>query len=163
MLLNYSFVFVRGLAMLWGHSLKGRPFNRCQWILISVSQPYSNPPVATSLNNRMLYCQGIVLTFPPWIWNRMRSSSGDGSFFLSGNMRSPIKIIIWVNELLHVLLLYSNKITGWNISLHLSIEYRQLSKLLLSLQKLSKKLSLHAEAGRRTSNEKSLIGLRLLY
>ena len=159
----YSFVFVRAgnvmRTQFEGPSFQPLPMN----LDLSLSAMFKPTSGAIPLNNRMLYCQGIVLTFPPWIWNRMRSSSGDGSFFQSGNMRSPIKIIIWVNELLHVLLLYSNKITGWNISLHLSIEYRQLSKLLLSLQKLSKKLSLHAEAGRRTSNEKSLIGLRLLY
>ena len=104
-----------GLAMLWtqfeGPSFQPLPIN----LDLSLSAMFK-PTSGYFTNNRMLYCQGIVLTFPPWIWNRMRSSSGDGSFFQSGNMRSPIKIIIWVNELLHVLLLYSNKITGWNIS-----------------------------------------------
>ena len=162
MLLNYSFVFVRGLAMLWGHSLKGRPFNRCQWILISVSQPCSNPPVAISLITECSIVKGL--------FSRLLHEYGIGwglqvvmAHFYRKYAITNQNNNFWVNELLHVLLLYSNKITGWNISLHLSIEYRQLSKLLLSLQKLSKKLSLHAEAGRRTSNEKSLIGLRLLH
>ena len=65
MLLNYSFVFVRAgnvmRTQFEGPSFQPLPMN----LDLSLSAMFKPTSGAIPLNNRMLYCQGIVLTFPP--------------------------------------------------------------------------------------------------